>query len=177
MRMENTSCKSSKVWWKSGTRARTAWFRSRRERVWTGVYSGRKRSLKSQSANHPAGSPTPTLAQADGWKVIPTSFGEGKDTFVTSEKNASSSGTSPFFRVKFTSIQPNLVRVGYLAFDVSGMDLTSVSDAELVLNIEPSDLGFASLVPDSEFTVYGLTDESGDGWNEKSMKWEGSSRA
>ncbi len=116
--------------------------------------------------------PDSTSAQADGWQVIPTSFGEGKDTFVTSEKNASSSGTSPFFRVKFTSIQPNLVRVGYLAFDVSGMDLTSVSDAELVLNIEPSDLGFASLVPDSEFTVYGLTDESGDGWNEKSMKWE-----
>ncbi len=115
--------------------------------------------------------PDPTLAQADGWKVIPTSFGEGKDSFAVSDKNAPPNGNSPFFRVKFTSIQPNLVRVGYLSFDVSGIDPASVSDAELVLHIEPSDLGFASLVPDSEFTVYGLTNESGDGWKEESMKW------
>ena len=74
--------------------------------------------------------------------------------------------------MKFTTIQPHLVRVGYLAFDVSGIDPNEVSDAELVLNIEPSDLGFASLVPDSEFTVYGLTDEAGDKWSETSLIWE-----
>ena len=116
--------------------------------------------------------PDPTIAQADGWKAIPTSFGTGKDTFVSSDKKAENNGHSPFFRVKNTTIQTNLVRVGYLGFDVSEINPTNVSDAELVLNIEPSDLGFASLVPDSEFIVYGLTDEAGDGWNEKSMKWE-----
>ena len=115
--------------------------------------------------------PEATIAQADGWTVISTSFGKGKDTFVTTENRPSSNGENPYFRVKFTSIQKNLVRVGYLAFDLSEIDTSNVTNAELVMNIEPSDLGFASLVPDSEFTVYGLTDESGDGWSEKTMKW------
>ena len=32
--------------------------------------------------------PDQALAQADGWNVIPTSFGSGQDTFVTSSKGA-----------------------------------------------------------------------------------------
>ncbi len=99
-------------------------------------------------------------------------MGNGKDTFVTSNIRNGGSGETPFLRVKFTSIQTDLVRVGYLAFDVSGIDPADVSDAEFVLNIEPSDLGFASLVPDSEFTVYGLTDEAKDDWSEESLKWK-----
>ncbi len=116
--------------------------------------------------------PDPTFAQADGWNVISTSFGKGKDSFVTSNGRMESNGETPFLRVKFTSIQDDLVRVGYLAFDVSGIDPTDVSDAELVLNIEPSELGFASLVPESEFIVYGLTDETKDDWSEKSLLWK-----
>ena len=116
--------------------------------------------------------PEATIAQADGWTAISTSFGQGKDTFVTSQANFKASGDNPFLRVKFTSIQTNLVRVGYLAFDTSEIDTEAVSDAELVLNIEPSDLGFASLVPDSEFTVYGLTDEEEDAWSEANLTWE-----
>jgi len=116
--------------------------------------------------------PDPAFAQADGWKNVPTSFGKGRDTYVTSDPNQLGKGDEPFFRVKQTTIQPNLVRVGFLAFDISGTDSAGVSEAELILNIEPSDLGFASLVPDSEFTVYGLTDEAADNWSEKDLKWE-----
>ncbi len=133
---------------------------------------GRKKNPESAVSEPARWQPGTTFAQADGWKVIPTSYGKGKDTFVTAENQVRDNGSNPFFRVKFTDRQANLVRVGYLAFDISEIDPTQVTDAELVLNIEPSELGFASLVPDSEFTVYGLTDESGDGWSEASLGWK-----
>jgi len=42
-------------------------------------------------------------------------------------------------------------------------------NAEFTLAIDPSDLGFATLVPDSTFLVYGLTDEAGDTWDETTL--------
>ncbi len=133
---------------------------------------GKKRNPEQASGEPVRWQPGTTFAQIDGWKVIPTSFGKGKDTFVTSEPHIRNNGKNPFFRVKFTDLQANLVRVGYLAFDVSEIDPTHVSDAELVLNIEPSELGYASLVPDSEFAIYGLTDEKNDMWSEFSLGWQ-----
>lgn len=116
--------------------------------------------------------PDPTTAQEDGWIVLPTSFGAGKDTFVTSAPDTESKGSAPFVRVKHTTIQPNLNRVAFLTFDISEIDPTTLTGAELVLHIEPSDLGFASLVPDSQFTVYGLTNQAADFWNESSLTWK-----
>lgn len=116
--------------------------------------------------------PYPSYVQADGWQNITTSYGRGKDTFVTSRKEAADFGSEAFFRVKYTTRQADLVRVGFLGFDISQIDTGAISEAELVLNIEPSDLGYATLVGDSEFTVYGLTDEAGDAWSESGMKWE-----
>ncbi len=116
--------------------------------------------------------PDATYAEVGGWHGVPTSFGNGRDTFVTSAPNTASYGSESFFRVKYTTKQPHLCRVGYLSFDMSGIDISSVADAELVLNIEPSDLGYASLVDDSEFTVYGLLDGETDFWSEDGMKWE-----
>jgi len=123
-------------------------------------------------AEPPRWQPAQTFAEANGWKNIPTSLGKGKDSFVTSDPGEKAHGSDPYVRVKYTTIQPNLVRVGYLSFDIGQIRTGEVSDAELVLNIEPSELGFGSYVPDSEFTVYGLTDESGDMWNEESLVWE-----
>lgn len=116
--------------------------------------------------------PLQTTAQADGWHAIPTSYGKGKDSFVTSEALAGPHGSDPFFRVKYSSIQPKLVRVGYIGFDIGRISKQSLIAAELILNIEPSELGFVTLVPDSTFTIYGLTDETEDGWSESEMRWE-----
>jgi len=47
----------------------------------------------------------------------------------------------------------------------------NVSEAQVVLDPEPSGFGFSALVPDSKFALYGITDEALDGWNEKQMTW------
>jgi len=115
--------------------------------------------------------PTTILNTGDGWQVISTAYGQGKDTYIQSSKKPRNYGTDPFFRVKRTSIQPELNRKGYLGFDVSKFTDKPVADAELVLSIEPSDLGFATMVPDSTFAVYGLRDESQDAWEETGIDW------
>jgi hypothetical protein len=109
----------------------------------------------------------------DGWQIISTAFGHGKDSYIqSSSKPTRDFGSDPFFRVKFSSLQPELNRKGYLAFDLSKFAGRKFDEAELVLTIEPSDLGFASLVPDCTFALYGLTDESEDSWEENGINWQ-----
>ncbi|MFZ4763873.1 MAG: DUF7594 domain-containing protein, partial [Roseimicrobium sp.] len=107
----------------------------------------------------------------DGWQILSTAYGRGKDSYIQSNHKAKSFGRDPYFRVKHSSHAPELNRKGYLGFDVSRFASDSIEDAELVLSIEPSDLGFATLVPDSAFAVYGLLDESQDAWEENSLSW------
>jgi hypothetical protein len=47
----------------------------------------------------------------------------------------------------------------------------AVLDAELTLTFAPTGMGFAARVPDATFAVYGLTDESLDDWDERSLRW------
>lgn len=117
--------------------------------------------------------PNVILDGGDGWQVISTAFGRGKDSYTQAgQKNRRDNGSDPFFRVKYSSNSPDLTRKGYVAFDLSKFAGHKFTDAEFVLTIEPSDLGFASVVPDSSFQVYGLTDESEDAWEENGLTWE-----
>lgn len=111
------------------------------------------------------------LNAGDGWQVVSTAYGRGKDSYIQSSSKAKDFGRDPFFRVKHSSHAPELNRKGYVGFDVGRFDRTRLEDAELVLSIEPSDLGFATLVPDATFAVYGLTDESQDVWEENGLSW------
>jgi ferric-dicitrate binding protein FerR (iron transport regulator) len=115
--------------------------------------------------------PNVVLDAGDGWQVISTAYGRGRDSCIQSAATAKNFGRDPFFRVKRSSIQQDLNRKGYLCFDIAGFKGRTISDAELVLSIEPSDLGFASLVPDSTFAVYGLTDGPEDEWSEDGLSW------
>lgn len=107
----------------------------------------------------------------DGWQVISTAYGRGKDSYIQSDSKRNF-GNDPFFRVKHSGIVRNLDRKGYVGFDVGRFDRSLIEDAELVLTIEPSDLGFASLVPDSTFVVYGVTAEEEDEWPENGLNWQ-----
>ena len=109
----------------------------------------------------------------DGWQVLSTAFGRGKDSYIqSSSKPVRDFGSDPFFRVKFSKMQVDLNRKGYVAFDLSSFPNHHFEEAELVLTIEPSDLGFASMVPDATFDVYGLTDEGEDNWEENGLTWQ-----
>ena len=115
--------------------------------------------------------PGPISDMGDGWQMLTTAFGRGKDSCIQSSAGTKITGAEPFLRVKHTSLDPRLERKGYIAFDLSRFAGKQIADAEFVLHIEPSDLGFASLVPDAVFAVYGLTDESQDEWTEDGLNW------
>jgi hypothetical protein len=115
--------------------------------------------------------PNQVLDAGDGWQVVSTAFGGGRDSYIQSSDKAQNFGRDAFFRVKHSDVQRDLNRKGYLAFDIGKLKGKTITDAEFVLTIEPSDFGFATLVPDSIFTVYGLTDESQDDWDENPLTW------
>jgi len=115
----------------------------------------------------------PTTVEADGWTAIPTSFGRGKDTYARRGDAHGPTGAHPLIMVKHSDIPESSKneRRAFLTFDVSQIEAAKLSSAELVLDPEPSGLGFASLVPDAQFAVYGITDESLDTWAEDGLLW------
>ncbi len=142
------------------------------EKVDTGL---RVSQLRPQQPGQepPRWQPQTILDAGGGWKVISTAYGRGKDTYIQSnDKSARTFGDDPYFRVKHSSLAPELNRQGYLGFDLGKFAGQQIEDAELVLTIEPSDLGFATLVPDSTFAVYGVTDQSSDDWDEHGLSWK-----
>lgn len=108
-----------------------------------------------------------------GWLGVTTAFGRGRDSYIQSKPGDTAAfGTHPFLRVKRSDGKAELNRKGYLAFDLSKFAARRIEDAELVLTIQPSELGFASFVPDSTFAVYGVTDETADDWKEEGLNWQ-----
>jgi hypothetical protein len=113
------------------------------------------------------------VQEAGGWTAIPTSFGKGKDGYARRGDAGAPMGTHPLIIVKHTDLVKGVKneRRAVVSFDVAQFATGQVGEAQLVLDPEPSGFGFSALVPDSRFAVYGLTDESLDGWDEKEMRW------
>jgi hypothetical protein len=74
--------------------------------------------------------------------------------------------------VKHTDLAPGNERRALLGFDLRKLNRTQIAEAKLSLKIEPSGLGFSSLVPDSEFAVYGVLDPAILIWQESSILWD-----
>ncbi len=134
------------------------------------------KGLHVDSGSTPAGQETvqgQQVQEADGWVSIPTSFGRGKDAYSRRGDTSGALGRQPLVMVKHTDLSEgrNNERRAVVAFDVSQISLPDLVEAEFVLTAVPSGLGFSSLVPDSRFAVYGLTDESLDGWSEQELHW------
>ncbi|MCF6314011.1 MAG: DNRLRE domain-containing protein [Verrucomicrobiales bacterium] len=110
--------------------------------------------------------------KGQGWKVLSTAFGQGKDTYVRHKNTGGPFGSSPLVMAKKSADRPNNQRKTYLGFDLQSFNGDKVLDAELVLAIRSSGLGYASLVPNATFTVYGLIDQSQDGWSEEELRWK-----
>ncbi len=115
--------------------------------------------------------PGPISDLGDGWQVVTTAFGRGKDSWIQSSAKPSVTGRESFLRIKHTSHDEKLDRKAYVAFDLARFAGRRIVGAEFVLHVEPSDLGFASLVPDAVFSVYALTDEAQDLWKESGLTW------
>ncbi len=129
------------------------------------------------------------MYQAERWLSIPTSFRLGKDAYVQ-KGGKEPNGLHSLLMAKHTDVknapnkenaQGNERRI-YLTFDVSQLSYVdiseefhigpdNISEAQLVLDPRPSGFGFAALVPDCTFAVYGITDQSLDYWKENSLMW------
>ena len=108
------------------------------------------------------------LESADGWTSIPTSYGAGKDAYVRQHETELTGG-HPLLMVKSTDFVEKNVRRTYLSFDLGSTDFAHTEEAELLLQVRSSGLGFSALVPDSRFAIYGLEDDS---WSESGLLWE-----
>ncbi|MBL9117335.1 MAG: DNRLRE domain-containing protein [Verrucomicrobiaceae bacterium] len=111
------------------------------------------------------------VQESGGWRSVATSFGRGKDTFVRRGDHLGPFGNSPLLMVKHTDIEKgrNNERRALLTFDLSGMDVERIKEAQLLLTPEPSGLGFSALIPDSRFSVMVYAD---DAWNEADVGWQ-----
>ena len=100
--------------------------------------------------------------------LISTENGIGDDAFIVQSK---SKGHSSDILIMVKNSETEHKRKGYLKFDLQNRtrDFKSVA---LHLSIQASGYGFASLVPDSTFTVYGLKNDSLDNWSRKTINWE-----
>lgn len=103
---------------------------------------------------------------------VTTAMGNGRDTTVS---RGSVSGHKADGLVLIKNPYEGFERYGrkgYFAFDLSSISDEQITAARFVLTLQPSGLGFASRVPDCEFTVYGLTDEARDDWSAQHMDWQ-----
>lgn len=114
----------------------------------------------------------PPLEQIGGWVSISTAFGRGKDGFA--RRGSQIAEPQALLMVKHSDIPLSFKneRRAIVTFDLSEVKAGAIDEAELVLDPEPSGLGFATMVvPDSRFAVYGVIDESFDGWSETTLGW------
>lgn len=135
------------------------------------------KGLHVNSGSTPAGQETvqgQQVQEADGWVSIPTSFGRGKDAYSRRGDAGGSLGGQPLVIVKHTELWDGRKneRRAVVTVDVSQISKADLVEAEFVLTPVHSGLGFSSLVPDSCFAVYGLTDESLDAWSERELSWD-----
>ncbi len=115
-----------------------------------------------------------SISADGGWTSIATSYGRGADAYVR-RGHRGSLGRDPLLMVKHTHIEEgrNNERRAILTFDLAGHDPGAVEEAQLVLDVKASGVGFSTMVPDSRFAVYGLLDEDGDVWSEEALEWDG----
>lgn len=115
------------------------------------------------------GPPSPT----GDWVRISTAQGRGGDAFVQAMPIPADRRSESLLLVKQPIAEmPEWERRAYMAFDLSNVSQTRIQAAELTLTFEPSGFGFASLVPDATFEVYGVTDETLDDWREDTLAWD-----
>lgn len=102
---------------------------------------------------------TPAIGRgADVYIRNPAAVTHNSDTILLL-KNADKAAKSPH------------IRKVYLRFDLGSIKGRAIQNATLRLSLVPTGWGYASLVGDSQFAVYGLSDESRDDWDPQAIDW------
>jgi hypothetical protein len=115
--------------------------------------------------------PRPVGGGAGRVVQLSTAMGRGKDAYIQ-PLFPSEHHSDILLLVKNTKPETsNYNRKAYIGIDLSPIRGLTVRDAQLSLTFAPTSMGFASEVPDATFAVYGLTDETLDGWDEQRIRW------
>ncbi|WP_459555450.1 CBM96 family carbohydrate-binding protein [Lacunimicrobium album] len=103
---------------------------------------------------------------------IPSSEGNGAAEYVYSPGSYNNMSET-LLLVKHQAEQ-SWRRIAYLRFDVSKLPetLKDFNAVSLTLSFVPSGIGYASTMPDCDFTVYGLLNEDADSWSASGLTWE-----
>src|SRR5262249_59955760 len=118
---------------------------------------------------------------AEGVRILhlTTALGRGKDAYVHPQFPFPTKNSSDILLLVKNTIDPKTVdqksawvRKAYLGFDLAPLAGMRVVEAQLMLTFAPTNMGYASEVPDAVFAVYGLTDAALEGWDEKTLDWK-----
>jgi len=122
------------------------------------------------AAEKPTG--TAPAAPAGGRVVhLSTALGRGKNAYIQ-PLFPSQNHSEILLLVKNTvNDKSDYNRKAYIGLDLASLAGQTILDAQLSLTFAPTGMGFASEVPDSTFTVYGLRDETQDDWDERTIRW------
>jgi ferric-dicitrate binding protein FerR (iron transport regulator) len=104
---------------------------------------------------------------------ISTAQGRGRDAFVQPIEPPPDRRTDILLLIKHA--RPGAAesdRKAYLGLDLTPVEGRAILDAELSVTFAPTGWGYASLVPDATFVLYGLTDEALDDWEERTLRWQ-----
>lgn len=117
-------------------------------------------------------------------RQVTTAMGRGKESWAICQKRTLQTAarhfpqgvTKPFMQVK-TEVQhgDSADRKAIFCLDLAVLDEATRKDfsrAELFLSYGPTEIGYASNVADSTFSVYGLVDETFDDWSEATIDWD-----
>lgn len=102
---------------------------------------------------------------------LTSAMGSGKDCYVQPKFPSDHSSDVLILVKQSISRDPSYQRKGYVGIDMAPVFGQKIADARFDLTMAPTGLGFASEVPDATFTVYAMTDEKLDGWDETGVRW------
>lgn len=108
--------------------------------------------------------------RAEGWTVVSTADPGGHDAYVWGGK-PNDHVSDELLLLKNSSDLSGPHRKAYLRFPLASIEPGSIEAAELTLRFVPTGWGLASLIEDSEFAVYGITNDALDTW-EHGMDWK-----
>ncbi len=136
----------------------------------TTIVSESKMDDPQKSSNEPVLIDFTTSDPADGRIVrISTAIGRGRDaTVIQSDVHNHANPYMLFVK----NCEDEYRRKGYLAFDLASLAGRDIESAKLILTLQPSGFGYASLTRDSTFSVYGVLDESLDAWSASDLRWK-----
>jgi len=102
--------------------------------------------------------------------VLTTAQGRGKDAYI--QTGPQDIHTSDVLLLLKNTETPSFRRKAYLSFDLGSLGNRKIKQAEIRLTAKPSGYGFATLVQDSVFAIYGVTRDASDTWNPDALNWD-----